>query len=344
MVIERGISQYMSGIRQKVNSQGPDPPHTLHIHLLGIPRVFPADSTCPIVLPPSVLRLLSYLLLKGEKAHSRNAIIGDLWGEMGENKARSCLRTAIWRLRNALEPTDALRERYLIGLHRNEIGFNWKTDFWLDTARFEDTIASVLSLSTSSCDESAIQNLDAALSLYTGDLLEGYFDEWIIEDRERFLGLFLQGLQRRFLWSLARDLPDEAIACGCAILARDPYREDIRREIQELKKKHGHPSGAHGSAPEKDPCGGLSPIDIRFLFDTLDKNHGGNKSEASRLGKALLDDLRTAMERIFEAVSGIEDAQDRLARLLRLIEAHVRPRASKGSTELHSWRLRIRKR
>ncbi len=340
----------MSDTSKKSNGNV-DSLNTLSIHLFGTPRLFSPKSTCPIALTPSALRLLAYLLLKGKKAHSRNVVIGDLWGEMEESKARSCLSTALWRLRDAIEPSNSLRGEYLIGIHRNEIGFNWNGDFRLDTFRFEEGVSRGLSIPPIKCDESTIEEMDEALSLYTGDLLEGYFDEWIMKEREWFLGLFLRGLQHRFQWSLAKGLPDEAIACGCAILARDPYREDIRRELEHMKEKLGYPLLSHGDSRKKDPYGRISSLDIRDLFDVLNRNcgTGPHASERSRLGNVLLEDLRTATKHISEAISGIEVAQDRLSRLLLLFEAHIPTppgpkKTGKSPEDLSKCRIRVRKR
>ena len=49
-----------------------------------------------------VKALLAYLLLFRHRMHPREVLAGVFWGDHSEDRARSCLSTAIWRLRQAL--------------------------------------------------------------------------------------------------------------------------------------------------------------------------------------------------------------------------------------------------
>jgi DNA-binding SARP family transcriptional activator len=48
--------------------------------------------------------LLAYLLLFRHRLHVRDLLAGLFWGDNGQEKARNCLNTALWRLWRILEP------------------------------------------------------------------------------------------------------------------------------------------------------------------------------------------------------------------------------------------------
>jgi DNA-binding SARP family transcriptional activator len=61
-------------------------------------------------LSRAIMAPLAYLILYRNRPHSREVLTGIFWGDHPENRARSCLSTALWRLRKALEPR-GLHER-----------------------------------------------------------------------------------------------------------------------------------------------------------------------------------------------------------------------------------------
>src|SRR5436190_3596678 len=76
-------------------------PPQAHIHLFGPPTVVDADgSPIPKLGVGKPLALLAFLIVDGE-AH-RDAIVGLLWGDVPEQKARNAFRQALHRLRTAL--------------------------------------------------------------------------------------------------------------------------------------------------------------------------------------------------------------------------------------------------
>ena len=74
------------------------------------------------------------------------------------------------------------------------IEFNPHCNYWLDVADF---VAKTERLqSESSEDEVAIARLSEAVVLYRGDFLEGFYDDWCLEERYRLESLYLEALER----------------------------------------------------------------------------------------------------------------------------------------------------
>jgi predicted ATPase/DNA-binding SARP family transcriptional activator len=133
--------------------------------------------------------LFAYLILSAGTAHRREKLAGMLWPDSLEETARDNLRHALWRIRKALPlkpKTDYLLADDL------SIAFNASAEYWLDAAELEKLSE------TASADE-----LIAVLSTYQGELLPGFYDEWVGLEREHLYSVFEHHMAR--LMSLLQD-------------------------------------------------------------------------------------------------------------------------------------------
>ena len=106
-------------------------------------------------------------------------LAGLLWPEATEANARSYLRKALWQARKspAVVPLDG--DEYLLA-DDISITFNTNTDYWLDANALEDKPTEITS----------IEELIEAVSAYQGELLPGFYEEWITLERERMRAVF----------------------------------------------------------------------------------------------------------------------------------------------------------
>ena len=151
-----------------------------------------------------------------------------------DDQARSCLSTALWRLRRSLETAEAPRDTYLLTTATGEVGFNWESRHWLDVTIFEHEVKRVLALPPEALDPGQASALQNALGLFTGDLLEGFYDDWALRERERVRTMYLDSLSRLMRYHHSRGDYDESVSAGQKILACDPLREEIHRELMRL--------------------------------------------------------------------------------------------------------------
>ena len=166
----------------------------LQISLFGGVRIFHDGQPSPVKVTHTTQALLAYLLLQRHRSHCRVVLAGVLWGEHSEERARSCLSTALWRLRYALEPEGIPRGTYLVTMPTGEVGFNRESDYWLDVAVFEAQAGRVLARPVQVMEAADAVELEHALPLYAGDLLEGFYDDWALREQERLRGLYLNSL------------------------------------------------------------------------------------------------------------------------------------------------------
>lgn len=121
--------------------------------------------------------LLAYLILTAGTAHRREKLAGMLWPDTTDENARKNLRQELWRIRKAIpaQELDTVHE-YLLA-DEFTITFNRDADYWLDVALLERA-------------ETDLQSLTSGLSVYQGELLPGFYEDWVILERERIQTLF----------------------------------------------------------------------------------------------------------------------------------------------------------
>ncbi len=162
----------------------------------------------PIDLPSRPAQsLLAYLALKPGTAYRRERLAGLLWPDATEANARRYLRQALWRIRKALEPA---QHDFFIADDLT-IAFDAAADFELDVALLEQDV----SATTTTAD------LLRSVEVYRGELLPGFYAEWVSPERERLqalyerkLTLLLDRLVVEQRWPVVIDWAERWIALG----------------------------------------------------------------------------------------------------------------------------------
>jgi non-specific serine/threonine protein kinase len=181
----------------------------LEIRLLG---QFDLKHNCaPVEIPSrSAQSLLSYLLLNTGIAHRREKLAGLLWPDATEANARSYLRKALWQARKSLAFDTLGGGEYLLA-DDISITFNTNADYWLDADALKDKKAEAMS----------VEELIEAVSAYQGELLPGFYEEWVSLERERLQAIFenkMQVLLDRLVaprrWAATLDWGERWIALG----------------------------------------------------------------------------------------------------------------------------------
>src|SRR5512143_2898495 len=193
----------------------------LRLHLFGSLRMWLDDAPIEPATPPRTLHLLAYLLLHRQATLTRDQLAFTLWPDRAEAEARGQLRRYVYRLRQLLPAGDWLIKQ------GERIQWNEAADYGLDVAEFER-------LSSGKPDQ-----LEAAARLYADDLLIDLYEDWVIVERERLRELYLAGQQRLLEHYREQQAYDRAITCGQRILKREPFRENIVREVMQLRVAAG---------------------------------------------------------------------------------------------------------
>jgi len=120
--------------------------------------------------------LLAYLVLTAGTSHRREKLAGILWPDFSDDNARKNLRHELWRIRKAISTQQPTTVDYLVP-EEFTIAFNRQAEYWLDAAQMERP-------------ELDLGSLISNLSLYQGELLPGFYEDWIVLERERIRRIF----------------------------------------------------------------------------------------------------------------------------------------------------------
>lgn len=135
----------------------------------------------PVEIPSRPAQsLLAYLLLTAGTPHRREHLAGLFWPDTIEANARSNLRHALWRLRGAIGG-----DRYLLA-DTLTVTFNPDSGYWLDTEVIEQEFSG----------DWPTDELVETVSVYNGDLLPGFYGDWVTLERERLQSAFERQMQR----------------------------------------------------------------------------------------------------------------------------------------------------
>ena len=83
-------------------------------------------------------------------------------------------------------------------------------------------------------DAQNVQILQNAVELYRGDLLEGWYQDWCLFERERLQNMYLTMLDKLIDYSEANELYEAGLAYGAHILRHDRARERTHRRLMRL--------------------------------------------------------------------------------------------------------------
>lgn len=233
----------------------------LDVHLLGQFEI-KRDGE-PIKLSSHAAQLLlAYLILHAGSRQKREKLAGVLWPEEEEPIARRRLRQTLWRLRKAIGG------EYLL-VDKASIGFDASSDYCLDVEELRNEIK---------WDE-ASDDLIPNLPKYAGELLPGFYSEWVTREREQLQSLF----EARMQILLGRLLNDrrwmEVVECGEQWIALGGISEPAYRAVMIAHSALGdlpHVSEVYSRCLEalRDELGIDPSEETRSLFEDLIKGEG----------------------------------------------------------------------
>src|SRR5947207_4030817 len=151
-----------------------------HIQLLGGLRAARGNSVIAQFPSRPTAMLLARLALEPQRRHSREELIELLWPGVELDVGRNRLRQVLSTLRRLLEPPDVApysvldADRQTIALNADAVS--------CDVREFEQFLR-----------QGAIAQ---ALDCYRGDLLPGFLDEWVEDERTRLGALHERALAR----------------------------------------------------------------------------------------------------------------------------------------------------
>jgi DNA-binding SARP family transcriptional activator len=173
-------------------------------------------------LPHGVQRLVAHLCLAGRPA--RTAVAAHLWPDAPDDRAQGSLRSALWRLQRVVPG--------LVDVSGGTLSLSPRVR--VDVHELSDWASRVLDPGVA-VEEVAV--LDAGLR---GDLLPGWYDDWVLLERERLRQLRMYAFERVADTLAVAGRHAEALQAAYEAIRAEPLRESAHRTLVRLHLVEGN--------------------------------------------------------------------------------------------------------
>jgi DNA-binding SARP family transcriptional activator len=214
----------------------------LQIRLFGQFSVRAGDRLLTGLRAAKVQELLGYLLVHRGRPHARESLAALLWGDVPTAASRKYLRHALWQLQANLG--DGSSAGALLLIESDSIRVNPAAEVWIDVAEFDSACDATRDLRCESMDEHTYGVLRRATALYRGDLLDGWYREWCLAERERLQTRYLALVDTLMGYCAVHGRFDEGVSVGLLSLRYDRARERTHQHLMRLQALAGDRTGA----------------------------------------------------------------------------------------------------
>jgi DNA-binding SARP family transcriptional activator len=218
--------------------------HALQFRLLGKFAVYYNHTALDSFNVQKVQELLCYLLVHRDRPHHREVLAELLWNNANTPYSKKYLRKTLWQLQTALRSVPSAPSYKLLIIDPHWIQISKDALYWLDVSTIEDQFTSVRGKPGRALEQPEFDDLQQAVKLYKGDLLEGWFQDWCVYYRVRLREMFLDIVDKLLEYCEVNNLFDLGIEFGNIILGYDRARERTHQRIMRLYYTAGYRSAA----------------------------------------------------------------------------------------------------
>jgi DNA-binding transcriptional activator of the SARP family len=178
-------------------------------------------------------QLLSFLLLRRDQYHSREAVAAMFWGDQSTERSRKYLRQSLWHLQAALGSPQNGQSSYLL-IEHDWLQVNPSNRPWCDVEEFEKAFRAAQGIFPTQLSEEQAKQLKDAAALYRDDLLTSWYQDWVLFERERLQNSYLLLLDKLSTYSELHHEYEQGQMYAGNILKYDPARERTHRQLMRL--------------------------------------------------------------------------------------------------------------
>jgi DNA-binding SARP family transcriptional activator len=209
------------------------PEGVLHVTVAPAPRLMLLDGFSLCVgegmarrlteeLPRGVQRLVAHVCLAGRPP--RAAVAGHLWPDVPEDHAHGSLRSALWRLHKVAPGlVEASGEALTLA-----------EDVRVDVRELGDWARRVRD------PESCLADVEVPDVGLSGELLPGWYDDWVLLERARLRQLRMHALEEAAVRLSAAGRHGDALQAAYAAVRSEPLRESAHRTVVRVHLAEGN--------------------------------------------------------------------------------------------------------
>jgi DNA-binding SARP family transcriptional activator/DNA-binding transcriptional ArsR family regulator len=189
-----------------------------------------------VSLPPIASRvgrsLFAHLVVNRDRSLQRDLLAGTFWPDLPDGRARRRLSHTLWQIQDVVNtPTTSHLE-----VSTDTLAFDTSSPYWLDVEEFDDNFARPDHELTEKRARESLEagRLRTCVELYRGDLLAGYFDDWVLVEQDHYRQRYLTALGRLVDATKSSGSYEEALSYARRLTHHDPLSEEAHREVMRL--------------------------------------------------------------------------------------------------------------
>ncbi|HEX6862221.1 MAG TPA: BTAD domain-containing putative transcriptional regulator, partial [Thermoanaerobaculia bacterium] len=183
-------------------------------------------------------QVLAYLASSPGMEAGREELMEAVWPTEGERTIDRNFHPTLSHLRRALEAghkDDSQPLLFRKGIYRLNPDMTWEIDA-LELDRLVEEGKARLDRGDLA---GAAQNWEKAWRLYRGPFLQGYYEAWVADRRERYQRLYLELLRELGDLYLKLEKPEQAMDAYRSVLLEDPLQERVHLAVMRLYASQG---------------------------------------------------------------------------------------------------------
>lgn len=262
-----------------------------------------------------IQELFSYLLLHHDRPHPREVLADLLWAT-SPTQSKNYLRKALWQLQTSLE-TIGFPPHHTLLVDNNCVQLVLKPDLWVDVVVFEAAYNRFRGISGCQLDILGATELGAAATLYRSDLLEGWYHEWCLYERERLQQLYLLMVDKLIAYYETHGDYEIGVSYATEIFRYDKAREQTHRSLMRLYYLAGDRTGAlrqfeRCQAVLNEELGVAPAARTVALFEQIRADHLLETSDTNPLSSSLQENPSTSIPSLPTILQGLKQLQANL--------------------------------
>ena len=185
------------------------------------------------------LRILCFIASRQNHRATKDAIIETYWPDTRPEDIDKNFWPTVSYIRRALNSNQEVKKNF-IRYRESAYYLNPEFNYLLDIEEFERLISLAQSRLRDEDFDGYIAAARRVVELYRGEFLEEVYDNWVEEPRAYYQTMYVATLKDLADYYHRSQQYEQSIAYYKNILSRDPYREDVHRQLMDSQVRLGN--------------------------------------------------------------------------------------------------------
>jgi DNA-binding SARP family transcriptional activator len=217
---------------------------TINVRLFGRFEIYSDEHRVVPFHCQKALELFCFLLLYRGQPHFREKLAEIFWGSRCTAESKKYFRKTLWQLQHTIGEIFAPGEGNVLSISDDWLELMPNDNLWVDIDEFEKIFTSLNNRRGRDLCTQDYQSAKNAAVLYRGKLLDSWYQDWCLYERERLEDEYFILVEKLIEYSETHGLLQEGICYGRRLLEIDNSHEGTYQSLMRLHYLDGNRTGA----------------------------------------------------------------------------------------------------